>query len=226
VKGLRAHVVGFSVRRELEEGMFLRNASEIVSRTTTGERVLMMRDEMKLRGLHNVENVLAAMAAGLSCGAAPDLMRETVKNFEPVEHRLEFVEEIDGVKFYNDSKATSVDATLKALEAFADEKGKVVLILGGRGKQAPYAPLAPLIRSRVRKLILIGEDADTIERELKTEASIERAADMRMAVNRAREAAEPGDIVLLAPACASFDMFKSFEHRGQGFKEAVRDLRF
>jgi UDP-N-acetylmuramoylalanine--D-glutamate ligase len=225
VTGLRAHVVQFSVRRELAEGMFLRNASEIVSRTQTGERVLMLRDEMQLRGLHNVENVLAAMAAGLSCGAAPESMRETVRNFKPVEHRLEFVEEINGVKFYNDSKATSVDATLKALEAFADEKGKVVLIIGGRGKQAPYAPLAPLVRSRVRKLILIGEDADTIERELKREASIERAADMTDAVSRAREAAEAGDIVLLAPACASFDMFKSFEHRGQVFKSEVRSLK-
>jgi UDP-N-acetylmuramoylalanine--D-glutamate ligase len=224
-KGLRAHVVRFSVRRELEEGMFLRNSSEIVSRTRDAERVLMMRDEMRLRGLHNVENVLAAMAAGLACGAAPDSMRETIGNFKPVEHRLEFVEEIDGVKFYNDSKATSVDATLKALEAFADEKGKVVLILGGKGKQAPYAPLVPLVRSRVRKLVLIGEDADTIERELKREASIERAADMPDAVRRAHEAAEPGDIVLLAPACASFDMFDSFEHRGQVFKEEVKKMQ-
>ena len=222
--GLRAHVVWFSVRRELEEGMFLRNGQELVSRTPDGVRVLVMRDEMRLRGLHNAENVLAAMAAGLACGAAPDSIRETVKNFKPVEHRLEFVEEIGGVKFYNDSKATSVDATLKALEAFADEKGKVVLILGGKGKQAPYAPLAPLVRSRVRKLILIGEDADTIEKELKTEASIERATGITDAVSRAREAAQPGDIVLLAPACASFDMFRSFEHRGQVFKEAVKEL--
>src|SRR5205823_5100105 len=225
-KGLRAHVVEFSVRRELEEGMFLRNGREIVSRTKDSERVLMMRDEMQLRGLHNVENVLAALAAGLACGATPDSMRETVKRFKPVEHRLEFVEEINGVKFYNDSKATSVDATLKALEAFADEKGKVILILGGRGKQAPYAPLAPLIEACVRKLILIGEDADTIERELKDVAPMERARDMRDAVRRSYEAASPGDIVLLAPACASFDMFKSFEHRGQVFKEEVAGLRF
>jgi UDP-N-acetylmuramoylalanine--D-glutamate ligase len=164
------------------------------------------------------------MAAGLSCGAAPDSMRKTIKNFKPVEHRLEFVADVDGVKFYNDSKATSVDATLKALEAFADEAGKVVLILGGRGKQAPYAPLAPLVRSRVRTLILIGEDADTIERELKEDASMERATDMTDAVRRAYESAQPGDIVLLAPACASFDMFKSFEHRGQVFKEEVRGI--
>jgi UDP-N-acetylmuramoylalanine--D-glutamate ligase len=224
-RGLRAHVVQFSVRRELEEGLFLRKERELVSRTRTGERVLMLRDEMQLRGLHNVENVLAALAAGLACGAAPDSMRETVRSFRPVEHRLEFVEEIGGVKFYNDSKATSVDATLKALEAFAGEEGKVILILGGKGKQAPYAPLAPLIRAHVRQLILIGEDADTIERELKSVASMVRAGDMRDAVSRAWETAEPGDIVLLAPACASFDMFKSFEHRGQVFKEAVRGLR-
>jgi UDP-N-acetylmuramoylalanine--D-glutamate ligase len=223
-KGLRAHVTLFSVRRELEEGLFLRNGREIVSRTHDGERVLMMRDEMQLRGLHNVENVLAALAAGLSCGAAPDSMRETIKNFKPVEHRLEFVADVDGVKFYNDSKATSVDATLKALEAFADEAGKVVLILGGRGKQAPYAPLAPLVRSLVRSLVLIGEDADTIVRELKDDAPMIRASDMRDAVHQASEAAEAGDIVLLAPACASFDMFKSFEHRGQVFKEEVRGM--
>ena len=223
--GLRAHTVFFSVRRELDEGLFLRAGREIVSRTPDGERVLMMREEMKLRGLHNVENVLAALAAGLACGAAPPSMRETVKSFRPVEHRLEEVAEVEGVRFYNDSKATSVDATLKALEAFADDEGKVVLILGGRGKRAPYAPLAPLIRERVRKLILIGEDTEVIEAELKTDARSERALDMPDAVGRAFAAAQAGDTVLLAPACASFDMFRSFEHRGQSFKEAVSALR-
>src|SRR5258705_11387015 len=111
-----------------------------------------MSDEMKLRGLHNVENVLAAVAAGLACGAALDSMRETIRNFEPVEHRLEFVAEVEGVKFYNDSKATSVDATVKALEAFAYDAGKIGLILGGRGKKAPYASLASLVSERSRRL--------------------------------------------------------------------------
>lgn len=221
--GLRAHVVMFSVRRELEEGLFLRGRA-LVSRTRDGERVLLTRDEMQLRGLHNVENVLAALAAGLACGASPDSMRETIHKFQPVEHRMERVAEIDGVTFYNDSKATSVDATLKALEALADDKGKVILILGGRGKHAPYAPLAPLIRAKVRRLILIGEDSDTIEQELKDDATVERASDMTDAVQRAFEAAEAGDAVLLAPACASFDMFDSFEHRGQVFKEEVRKI--
>ncbi|HEX8707175.1 MAG TPA: cyanophycin synthetase, partial [Pyrinomonadaceae bacterium] len=206
------------------EGLFLRDGREIVSRTPQAERVLFSRDEMQLRGLHNVENVLAATAAGLACGAAPDSIRQTVKAFRPVEHRLEYVAEIGGVKFYNDSKATSVDATVKAVEAFAAEQGKLVLILGGKGKQAPYAPLAPLVRAHARRLILIGEDAPTIERELKEHAPSERAADMRDAVRRAYAAAEPGDVVLLAPACASFDMFKSFEHRGQVFKEAVMEI--
>ena len=107
----------------------------------------MTRDEMQLKGVHNVENVLAALAAGLACGAAPDSMRETVRRFAPVEHRLERVAEIGGVTFYNDSKATNVDATVKAVEALAEEPGQIVLILGGRGKNAPYAPLAPLVRS-------------------------------------------------------------------------------
>lgn len=223
-RGLRAHTVLFSVRRELDEGLYLREGRELVSRTQDGERVLLTRDEIALRGLHNVENVLAALAAGLACGASPESMRETIRRFRAVEHRLEHVAEIGGVRFYNDSKATSVDATLKALEAFREEPGKVVLILGGRGKQAPYAPLAPLIKERARKLILIGEDAETIERELGDVAESEHAADMMDAVRRAYLAAERGDTILLAPACASFDMFRSFEHRGEVFKQAVREM--
>ena len=222
--GLRAHVVPFSVKRELAEGLFLRGR-ELVTRTKDGERVLMSRDEMQLRGTHNVENVLAAMAAGLACGAAPESLRETVRRFRPVEHRLEDVAEINGVRFVNDSKATSVDASMKALEAFADDAGKVVLILGGKGKHAPYSPLADLIKSRVRKMILIGEDAKTIESEIGDAAPFEHGDDMRDAVARGFAAAREGDVVLLAPACASFDMFDSFEHRGRVFKEEVQSLK-
>ena len=214
--GLRAKVLQFSVRKEIENGVFLRGR-ELIFR----EQVLLNVDEMKLRGLHNVENVAAAFAAGIAAGASIESMRATVKRFDPVEHRLEFVAEIDGVKFYNDSKATSVDATLKALEAFAAERGKIILILGGKGKKAPYAPLEPLIRTKVRKLILIGEDAETIEKELGSSAPFERASDMKDVVNRSFAAAEKGDVVLLAPACASFDMFDSFEHRGKVFKGEV-----
>jgi UDP-N-acetylmuramoylalanine--D-glutamate ligase len=222
--GLRAEVVSFSVKRQLKQGLFLRGR-ELVFRTANEEQQLLRADEMKLRGLHNVENVLAALAAGMAAGASVASMRETVKHFEPVEHRLEFVTEIEGVQFYNDSKATSVDATVKALEAFAQDEGKVILILGGRGKKAPYAPLASLIRAKVRRLVLIGEDAETIDRELGDCATAERAADMRAAVRSSFGAAEKGDVVLLAPACASFDMFESFEHRGRVFKDEVLNLR-
>lgn len=222
--GLKANIVLFSVKKELDEGLFLRGR-ELVCRANGKEKVLTTRDEIFLRGLHNVENVLAGFAAGLACGASPDSMRETVANFKGVEHRIEFVEEIEGVKFYNDSKATSVDATLKALEALSEEAGKTVLILGGRGKNAPYAPLEPLIESTVRALVLIGEDADNIEAQLKGKAEIIRADSMADAVRKSLKVAQKDDSVLLAPACASFDMFNSFEHRGDVFKNAVNDLK-
>ncbi|HLM00270.1 MAG TPA: UDP-N-acetylmuramoyl-L-alanine--D-glutamate ligase, partial [Pyrinomonadaceae bacterium] len=222
--GLKASVVLFSVKKELEEGLFLRGR-DLVCRAGGKEKILTTRDEIFLRGLHNVENVLAGLAAGLACGASPDAMRETVKTFKGVEHRIEFVAEIDGVKFYNDSKATSVDATLKALEAFSEEAGKTILILGGRGKNAPYEPLKDLIETKVGKLVLIGEDADNIESQLKTSSEIVRAGSMAEAVEKSFQAAEKGDNVLLAPACASFDMFKSFEQRGEVFKGEVLNLQ-
>jgi len=222
--GLKANVVMFSVKRELNEGLFLRGR-ELVFRSNGGEKLLTTRDEIFLRGLHNVENVLASLAAGLACGASPESMRETIHEFKGVEHRMEFVDEINGVKFYNDSKATSVDATLKALEALSEDDGKVVLILGGRGKNAPYEPLAPLIENSVRKVVVIGEDAKNIRSQLSKHAEIEHAGSFKEAVQRSFDSATTGDSVLLAPACASFDMFKSFEERGAVFKEEVRNLR-
>ena len=218
--GLRAKVMYFSVRKELgDRGVFLKG-NELVFR----DQVVLRVNELKLRGLHNVENVAAAFAAGIAAGAPVESMAATAKQFNPVEHRLEFVAEIDGVRFYNDSKATSVDATLKALEAFASDAGKVVLILGGRGKKAPYEPLAALVKAKVRKLVLIGEDAETIANELGSFGSYEFASDMNDAVARSFNAAEKDDVVLLAPACASFDMFESFEHRGKVFKSEISKL--
>jgi len=152
-------------------------------------------------------------------------MAETIAHFKGVEHRLEVVGEIRGITFYNDSKATSVDATLKALEALSDNDGKTILILGGRGKNAPYSPLADLIEKGVRKLIVLGEDAYNIESQLKQYAEIIRVGSIAEAVTAGFEVAEPGDAVLLAPACASFDMFKSFEERGEVFKTEVERLR-
>lgn len=221
--GLRAQTTMFSVRSELDKGVFLRGRN-LICRLGGEEKVLTTRDEIFLRGRHNVENVLAAMAAGLACGASPESMRETIANFKGVEHRIEFVREIGGVKFYNDSKATSVDAALKAINALAEDDGKIVLILGGRGKRAPYEPLAEPIERSVRKLILIGEDADNIELQLGSFAGTIRANSMMDAVVSAFEAAQAGDCVLLAPACSSFDMFANFEERGRIFKGAVAAL--
>lgn len=222
-KGLKANIVFFSTSKELDEGLFLRG-NDLVCRANGKEKVLTTRNEMTLRGIHNVQNVLAGLAAGLACGASPESMRETIAGFKAVEHRLEFVRELNEVRFYNDSKATSVDATLKALEALSDGQGKIVLILGGRGKNAPYQPLEELIKANVRKLVLIGEDADNIENQLGKSAEIVRAETMQEAVEKSFESAKKGDSVLLAPACASFDMFDSYEQRGMVFKSTVLSL--
>jgi UDP-N-acetylmuramoylalanine--D-glutamate ligase len=222
-KGLKANTVMFSVQRALDDGLFLRDR-ELVCRANGSEKVLTTRDHIAIRGLHNVENVLASLAAGLGCGASPESMAGTIADFKGVEHRMELVAEIRGVTFYNDSKATSVDATLKALEALSDDDGKTILILGGRGKKAPYTPLADLIEKTVRKLIVLGEDAENIESQLKSHAEIVRVGSIAEAVTVGFESAEPGDAVLLAPACASFDMFRSFEERGEVFKSAVEEL--
>ena len=223
-ESLKARVSLFSTKKELDEGLFLRGR-DLVCRAEGAEKVLTTRDEMMLRGVHNVQNVLAGLTAGLACGASPESMKETIKEFKAVEHRLEFVDEIDEVKFYNDSKATSVDATLKALEALSDDEGEIVLILGGLGKNAPYKPLEELISAKVRKLVLIGDDSDNIESQLKDTAEIVRADSMKDAVEESFENAENGDSVLLAPACASFDMFKTYSERGDVFKSEVNRLR-
>jgi len=221
--GLKAHVSMFSVRQELEEGLFLRG-NDLVCRSAGKEKVLTTREEIFLRGLHNVENVLAAFAAGLVCGASPESMRATAAKFRGVAHRIEFITEIEGVRFYNDSKATSVDAASKALEALSSAEGKILLILGGRGKNAPYAPLIDLIESSVRSLIVLGEDGDNIESQLKGHAAIIRVDSIEDAVIQGHRAASKGDVVLLAPACASFDMFDSYEQRGDAFRGAVLEV--
>ncbi len=214
----------FSTKRELNEGVFLQDR-ELVSRKDGIEALVTTRDEIFLLGVHNVGNILAASAAAMACGVAIESIRRSVADFRGVEHRIEFTGEIAGVRFYNDSKATSVDATIKALEAMADGKGKTILILGGRGKQAPYAPLIPLIESSVRHLVVIGEDAGNIESQLSGAVSTTRAYSFESSILLAFEAAQNGDKVLLAPACASFDMFSSFEERGSRFKMHVAELK-
>ena len=181
--------------------------------------MLMDAREIPLRGRHNLENMMAAAAAARLAGATLEQIRAAVRTFPGVEHRLELVGEIDGVAYYNDSKATNVDATLKALAAFP---GNLWVILGGKDKGSDYRPLREPLREKARAALLIGAAAPKIAAEIDGATRILEAGTLQAAVQAARKAAEPGDTVLLAPACASFDQFENFEHRGRVFKELVK----
>jgi UDP-N-acetylmuramoylalanine--D-glutamate ligase len=178
--------------------------------------------EMQLRGQHNVENVLAATACALWLGLGAAAIRRAIGRFRAVEHRIEFVRDLRGVQFYNDSKGTNVASTIKALESFGE---RVVLIAGGKGKGQDFAPLAAAARGRVGHAVVIGEDGPKIAAALgAVQVACSAAPTMAAAVEAARAQARPGDVVLLSPACASFDMFDNFEHRGDVFKKLVGAL--
>jgi UDP-N-acetylmuramoylalanine--D-glutamate ligase len=217
---IRSRKLYFSRSRELAEGVFIADG-KIRYRVRNLEADLMETRDVRLHGEFNLENVLAAAAAACVLGAEFAAMRRAVREFYGVEHRLEFVGEMQGVAFYNDSKATSVDATQKALSTF--ERG-VHLILGGKDKGAPYEPLGSLLKDRVKEVLVIGAARERIKNELAGVVDIIDAGDLDTAVRRAFERAEAGDVILLAPACASFDQFENFEHRGRVFKELVERL--
>lgn len=213
-------VFWFSRLKRVASGCYLRG-DEIVFRCDGAETVLLERKMIGLRGSHNIENVLAAAAAAKLAGVEPAAIAEGVRTFAGVEHRIEYVATISGVEYFNDSKATNVDATLKALDAFA---GNVLVILGGKDKGSDYGILRQALRSHARMALLIGSAADKIEAELAGIVPVERAETLARAVEVASRRARPGDIVLLAPACASFDQFENYEHRGRVFKQLVREL--
>jgi len=178
--------------------------------------------EMRIAGTHNQENALAVTALALLAGCAPKHVREVFRAFRGLPHRTEFVRETGGVRWYDDSKGTNVGATARTL---AGMPGSVVLILGGKDKGGSYAPLAPLVRGRVRSLVLLGEAREKIAAELAGTAPIEVVAEMGEAVRRAAELARPGDAVLLSPACASFDQYTGYAERGRHFQAEVNALR-
>jgi len=180
--------------------------------------------ELKIPGSHNLENALAAVACTRALGVAPAALADVLRKFPGVAHRLEFVAEIDGVRYVNDSKGTNPDASIKALLAY---RQPIVLIAGGRNKGSDFTPFVRLIREKARALVLLGESADEIERLARLEgvAVILRAADLAEAVHLAKNAARPGDVVLLSPGCASWDMFKNYEERGDLFKQVVREIK-
>jgi UDP-N-acetylmuramoylalanine--D-glutamate ligase len=177
-----------------------------------------------LRGRHNLENAMAAVLCARALGVPPAQVQAGLDEFPGLPHRLEVVRERGGVEWVNDSKATNVDSTVVALQAFEADHPRVVLVLGGRGKGAPYAPLRSLFGGRVKALLTVGEDAPTVERELGDLVPTERAGTLAAAVARAAATTGPGDVVLLSPACASYDQFRSYEERGEIFRRLVGGL--
>jgi UDP-N-acetylmuramoylalanine--D-glutamate ligase len=216
----RPQVYWFSRQKNVANGCFVRG-DEIVFRRDGTETVLLERKVIGLRGNHNIENVLAAAAAARLAGVEPAAIEEGVRTFAGVEHRIEYVATISGVEYFNDSKATNVDAALKALDAFP---GKLFVILGGKDKGSDYSLLRESLRGHARMALLIGSAAEKIEADLGGAVPVERAGTLAHALETAAKRAQPGDTVLLAPACASFDQFENYEHRGRVFKQLVREL--
>jgi UDP-N-acetylmuramoylalanine--D-glutamate ligase len=220
----RAQVFWFSRQKEVQQGAWVQDGN-ILFRDRTGQKEILQVSEIPLKGAHNLENVLAAVCAGALMGCAPEKIRQAVQDFKAVEHRLEFVATINGVDYYNDSKATNVDATIKALESFP---ANIHLILGGKDKGSDYTVLNDLLRQRVKCVYTIGAAAAKIESQILSSKNggpeVVHAETLENAIRKAHASAMPGDVVLLAPACASFDQFTSYEHRGKVFKQTVQSL--
>jgi UDP-N-acetylmuramoylalanine--D-glutamate ligase len=217
----RGRVIWFSRLTTLTHGVFIYDGWIVAKLNGTTERICPVT-EITLRGQHNVENVLAATACALWTGMSPSAIRRGIGAFRGVAHRIERVHDDRGVVYYNDSKGTNVDSTIKALQSFSEP---VILIAGGKGKGQDFGPLAEAARGRVRRAVLIGEDRGRLRAALEPAGiPAEDAESMDEAVRRARDGARVGDVVLLSPACASFDMFRNYEHRGDVFKSVVRAL--
>jgi UDP-N-acetylmuramoylalanine--D-glutamate ligase len=214
-----ARRIAFSSSRRLDAGVWFEDNA--IVRGDTGHReVVLPRREFTPIGVHNLENALAAVGAATALGVALEPMRSALRAYRPLPHRMELVRVAGGVAWVNDSKATNVDATVKSLISI---EGPAILILGGRDKEGDFPALRPHLAG-VRRVVLIGEAAPVIRRALSGRVEMTEARDMADAVRIAREAAQPGDTVLLAPACASFDMFKNYQERGEVFRAWVNRL--
>ncbi|MBM3212931.1 UDP-N-acetylmuramoyl-L-alanine--D-glutamate ligase [Candidatus Poribacteria bacterium] len=218
-------VVLFSRSKVLEQGVYL-EGEDIVS-GYNGERIsILNQNELKIPGNHNLENVMAAIAVSMIYKVKLEDMREQIKSFPGLEHALEFVDEVKGIKFINDSKCTNVVSLKAALESFPSPSGKknLILIIGGRDKGNDYEPVKSLVGKNVKHLVIIGESAEKIQNEIGSYAVTHRAKTLEDAVHQGYSLAKPGDIVLLSPACASFDMFIDYSDRGAKFKGLVKDI--
>jgi UDP-N-acetylmuramoylalanine--D-glutamate ligase len=218
-----SRVYWFSTNHTVEQGAWIEDG-QVVYRSAKDAAVetVMPLKGIHLKGAHNVENVLAAVCAARQADAPLEAIRRAIEKFKAVEHRLEYVATINGVEFYNDSKATNVDATAKAVAAFP---AGIHLIMGGKDKGSPYTVLTPLLKERVLAVYTIGVAAAKIESQLRGVVPIHPCETLEKAVSAAAEAAKPGEVVLLAPACSSYDQFKNYEQRGQVFKELVSEQR-
>jgi UDP-N-acetylmuramoylalanine--D-glutamate ligase len=219
----RAPVYWFSIEHPVLPGAWIENGWVVYrpSREGAVEQIMPLA-KIPLKGEHNVENVLAAVCAARLAGAGSEVIARAVEKFQAVEHRLEYVATVNGAEYYNDSKATNVDATAKAVAAFP---GGIHLILGGKDKGSDYTTLSALLRERVRAVYTIGSAAAKIESQLRGVVSIHSCQTLANAVNAAASAARPGEVVLLAPACSSFDQFENYEERGRVFKQLVGQRR-
>jgi UDP-N-acetylmuramoylalanine--D-glutamate ligase len=210
----------FSRKTEVVPGAFIRNGYIVFAHHGEEERIIAV-DQIPIPGAHNVENVLAAVLAARRAGARPAQIEAGIKSFAGVEHRIEFVAEIQGVRYYNDSKATNVDATLKALDSFP---GHIIVILGGKDKDSDYTQLRAALHSKAVLALLIGAAAGKIAKQIEGSVALQQAGTIDNAVEAAFHSAHSGDVVLLSPACASFDQFQNYEHRGRVFKQLVHSL--
>jgi UDP-N-acetylmuramoylalanine--D-glutamate ligase len=211
----------FGLNEPPGDGAFRRN-ERLVVRTEGREENVIGVPELGIPGVHNLYNAMAATLAALSLGVSPGSARRTLSEFKGVEHRLEFVRELKGVKYVNDSKATNVDSVWYALQSY---RSPIVLILGGRDKGNDYTRIAPLVSASVKSIVAVGESADKVVKFFAGAVTVAKAASMKEAVDLSAAAAADGDVVLLSPACASFDWFDNYEHRGRVFKEAVWALQ-
>jgi UDP-N-acetylmuramoylalanine--D-glutamate ligase len=213
--------LGFSLKEELKQGAYL-VGEDLILRIGREKEVLINRNEIGIPGPHNLMNAMAAALMTRTMGVEYEAIRETLRAFKGVEHRIEFVRELNGVSYYNDSKATNVDSVYFALGSF---NSPIILIAGGKDKGNDYSKIAELVKEQVKAIVTVGKGAEKIEKFFKDVKPIYSAGmSMEEAVKLAKENAAPGDIVLLSPACASFDMFDNYEHRGKVFKELVNQL--
>jgi UDP-N-acetylmuramoylalanine--D-glutamate ligase len=218
----KAQIFWFSGRRPIKQGAFVHGESILfIPREGAKAEPVMPVSDIHLKGSHNVENVLAAVCAARLAKIPAESIRASVAGFAAVEHRLERVKVVNGVEFYNDSKATNVDATMKAVASFA---GGIHLILGGKDKDSDYSLMSGMLKERVKIVYTIGSAAEKIERELQGVVKIVPAETLQVAVAKAAKAATTGDVVLLSPACSSFDQFENYEQRGRVFRQLVNEL--